>query len=541
MKDKILGYSLAGDIKEALSHFRQGPKHMNERFKKYPLWYKGVTGVTAVTLAVLAACDRNSYVPLPPNLPGETPTQPAPGDLGEIIENPTVAVEQATQRITGSLVKPSEFSLESVVNQYPELKGRRVSVFAVKINQNTFEYATTSDVDPEKSWAVISGDIVVQGQEIIADQMTLQNEKLFIKDNAGIWKELIKIRIKGQGDLPDVFAWYLYDAKPNPDGTFDLSLTKSVLAYPALSEEEWIKQTSGPTKDRPVMIMWAPWQPMYIYPRWETDYVVIPINSFENIPGGAKDTLVVSQRTQITATPESTSTPEIIAIPDLGDPRYGQEIEKLGPDRVQVTENQVLVDWEGTGNFEVAFEKVGEKWELEKFWTPSPEGWDQIINSEFKCRGVNGDCIRENAIPGTVRIETRLTGRVYIQRRVDLLTGEKLPGLMVVYEAVSNRGKGTPNFYLDFVGHSDLYGNGQDRQYGDYPFLSVFEYAKNLLPNRDVYPGQTAEIGFRIKEDKSRESIDLYQWVKPAIPSYLAFFNNSYLNRVLIVTVGITR
>ncbi|KKP92759.1 MAG: hypothetical protein UR98_C0018G0013 [Parcubacteria group bacterium GW2011_GWA1_36_12] len=154
---------------------------------------------------------------------------------------------------------------------------------------------------------------------------------------------------------------------------------------------------------------------------------------------------------------------------------------------------------------------------------------------------MNGDCIRENAIPGTVRIETRLTGRVYIQRRVDLLTGEKLPGLMVVYEAVSNRGKGTPNFYLDFVGHSDLYGNGQDRQYGDYPFLSVFEYAKNLLPNRDVYPGQTAEIGFRIKEDKSRESIDLYQWVKPAIPSYLAFFNNSYLNRVLIVTVGITR
>ena len=533
MKDKILGYSLAGDIKEALSHFRQGPKHMNERFKKYPLWYKGVTGVTAVTLAVLAACDRNSYVPLPPNLPGETPTQPAPGDLGEIIENPTVAVEQATQRITGSLVKPSEFSLESVVNQYPELKGRRVSVFAVKINQNTFEYATTSDVDPEKSWAVISGDIVVQGQEIIADQMTLQNEKLFIKDNAGIWKELIKIRIKGQGDLPDVFAWYLYDAKPNPDGTFDLSLTKSVLAYPALSEEEWIKQTSGPTKDRPVMIMWAPWQPMYIYPRWETDYVVIPINSFENIPGGAKDTLVVSQRTQITATPESTSTPEIIAIPDLGDPRYGQEIEKLGPDRVQVTENQVLVDWEGTGKFEPAFSKnENGEWILEDFMLPRPEGWESLSTDEIKGTGTNGDVFYFRPEKGDVYIRALYTGAIRITRRIDFSTGQILPGYMVLAEGISRRLPGTPDFYFWSVAHADD-GDGIDMMRPSHkPIKSIFDYKSEFDLEGHF------DVSFPTKRGIIPTTWDASSWVEAAFDINILFLDNPYLQVHTILPSG---
>ncbi|KKR73028.1 MAG: hypothetical protein UU16_C0033G0024 [Candidatus Woesebacteria bacterium GW2011_GWA2_40_7] len=61
----------------------------------------------------------------------------------------------------------------------------------------------------------------------------------------------------------------------------------------------------------------------------------------------------------IRAIPTARTTPEAPepSVPDLGDPRYGQAIKALGPDRVQITEDQVLVDWEGTGNFVPAFWK----------------------------------------------------------------------------------------------------------------------------------------------------------------------------------------
>src|SRR3989344_1850093 len=150
-------------------------RKLNTMHKELNPWIKAVHALSAITLAVSAACNaQKRETPYLTAFP-ETPTEPAPGDLGEIIENPTVAAEHALQRITGSLENPSDFSVESVINQHPELKGRNVSAFAIKINQNRFEFATTADVDPAESWAVISEKIVIQGQQITGDQVTIQN------------------------------------------------------------------------------------------------------------------------------------------------------------------------------------------------------------------------------------------------------------------------------------------------------------------------------------------------------------------------------
>lgn len=247
------------------------------------------------------------------------------------------------------------------------------------------------------------------------------------------------------------------------------------------------------------------------------------------IPGGfeAENEKFLGSKVQAIMAP---ITPEVMTLPDLGDPRYGQEIEKLGKERYQVTETQILVDWDGTGNFELAFEKVGGSWELEKFYAPVPEGWDQVPVEDIKGKGPNGDCFLYRSQYKDWNVRAKTTGRVRIETRKDFVTGEELPGYMVIVEAVSRKEPGTPKFTFEYVAHADD-GDGEDMLQGmGKQMKSVFDYASLYNPGH--------HINISLDAEKKATDWKAYPWIEPTISTNLAFVGNPYAKRYFLIPIG---
>jgi len=226
------------------------------------------------------------------------------------------------------------------------------------------------------------------------------------------------------------------------------------------------------------------------------------------------------------------SNSEVLSLPKNlgGDERYAAEIEKLGPDRVQVIENQVLVDWEGTGNFELSFEKVGENWEIVKFWASTPEGWDKVTVEDIIGKGPNGNAFLYRSQYKDWDVRAKTTGRVRIEKRRDLVTGEKLQGYMVIVEAVSRQEPGTSKFTFEYVAHADN-GDGLDMMQGmGGQMKSVFDYAIIYTPDRHVTVTLPAK--------KITSAWEAYPWLESTIPNNLLFVDNPYADNYLLIPYG---
>jgi hypothetical protein len=191
-----------------------------------------------------------------------------------------------------------------------------------------------------------------------------------------------------------------------------------------------------------------------------------------------------------TATASSIPTPEPERLPENlgGDPLYAQTIEKMGTDRYMVKDNQILVDWEGNGNFEEAFVKNGENWEVRKFVLKR----EKVDISSMTCHKIydrtsttDTSCIQEDSkLPTSFYIKFRPGDLVWEARRDE--NGNILPGSIIYTYAHTRREPETPEEVIKIALQVD-YGDGMNQASfkAQKPAVSITEIAENYPINSE--------------------------------------------------------
>ncbi len=611
MKDKISNYSLTGDAKDAWGHFRQGPKHMNERFKNYPLWYKFASGVAITTLAVTACRPKSSATPVAAgdlfceggslvSQPAMTPeyierpeifaeyfiapspigeitkirVAEAPADIkddilanaesqgikdGQIIyyelenENGVCAPFAIVRGPVGSDGKAAHFlafgvdragvltapfadsqsfeflPLDQVEESDPKSPNRFVNIGPISLASPGSIYPVFIKDKQTDQWIFISPfPVVDDNDQIIEPKPTPVQGDVFnigfksapVENHPADW-----ININGRWISPEVVAIQDIVAQTNDYTLVPDPNDKSV----------WCIEFSDPSTKEVGCV-----DGVRVYPDGRIGIISGGHPAFEIPAAEAARSFVVGNDGKLRVQNadkkyrfddekfvSESSLPE-----NLGeDERYAQEILKQNyPWKYSPDKTQLLVDWDKTGNFEVAFEKVGENWELEKFYAHAPEGWDEVTVEDIIGKGPNGNAFLYRSQYKDWYLRAKTTGRVRIEQRRNLITGEDLPGYMIIVEAVSRQEPGTPKFTFEYVAHADD-GDGIDMMQGlGGRMKTVFDYAALYTP------GNKIGVSFLIAKDNT--SWKAYPWLEPTITTNLLFVDNPYLTKYLLIPHG---
>ena len=200
-----------------------------------------------------------------------------------------------------------------------------------------------------------------------------------------------------------------------------------------------------------------------------------------------------------TPTPEPTPTQETISIEslDLGDARYNQEIIKQGyPWKLEG--DQLFVDWKKDGDYELAFEKVGDKWEIRKFVLKSGEiDINNLTCVNITDRAKEGSCIQKSPDTTSILYIKGLLGDLVLENVSNPVLGvdKPVPTIYVVFH--TRREPGTPEIEFKVAVQADIDGMNVIND-SLTPSISIFEWRNELLagdPFTFLFKISTKNIG----------------------------------------------
>ncbi|MEK7550381.1 MAG: twin-arginine translocation signal domain-containing protein [Patescibacteria group bacterium] len=230
---------------------------------------------------------------------------------------------------------------------------------------------------------------------------------------------------------------------------------------------------------------------------------------------------------------EAPSLPELLG----GDERYAQEILKQNyPWKYSPDKTQLLVDWDKSGNFEVAFEKVGDKWEIgDNKFVFTPDSAKNITGNETLPYSYSGKRIKKHfglTAESDGFVDLIFTGKITKVPRYDLETGEILSGTLFIAEAFTQDANGTP-VKLDVVVGLVINGEQPYKRADGIPdnesvIDSVFDYVKRF-PS-----GSRQTTNFSVSDTGGNS--DLYKYAKPFFDENRLFTRNGTPPTLLIPT-----
>lgn len=228
-----------------------------------------------------------------------------------------------------------------------------------------------------------------------------------------------------------------------------------------------------------------------------------------------------------------------------GDTRYSDEIQKhqweYGVD--EKTGNKVIkvnwtdtVDKKGKPNYEVAYEKVGDNWEIRKFVL---KRWEVDISKmtcvDIQDRSKAGSCVQETLENPVLFYVKFKAGDLVMEQRKDPFTGEVLPGSVIYTYAHTRRVPGGPEEVVKIAVQIDI-GDGIDILHSPTktkPVVSIFDVSRKLSSDD--------AITYIFTKSKYNEyDHDYYKWLNVLISFQKQLYDGVFDPSTIFYPVGFT-